>query len=142
MFTIKKILILLTLSLFSLCCIEQSRYVSQSIKKVVYTRDGGLCQCCGNYDKLEYDHIEPFSCGGGNDVSNIQLLCRRCNRSKSNSCYCKVHNKKVGINCCSGETTKTKTTSISSRQCSGTTKKGVRCRIRTKHPSGLCHYHQ
>ena len=138
----KKIYLILSLILFSVCCIAQSRYVSQATKKVVYTRDGGICQCCKSYDKLEYDHIEPFSCGGASDVSNIQLLCRKCNRSKSNSCYCKVHNKKVGINCCSGKTTKTKKTSTTARQCSGTTKKGARCRKRTKHSSGRCHYHQ
>ena len=66
----------------------------------MYSRDGGVCQCCWGYDYLEYDHISPYSCGGGSDISNIQLLCRECNRSKSNSCYCKIHNKKVGVNCC------------------------------------------
>ena len=104
----KKIFLLLILILFSICSFSQSRYISQTTKKIVYSRDGGICQCCGTYENLEYDHITPYSCGGNSEVSNIQLLCLSCNRSKSNSCYCKVHNKKVGINCCNGETTKTK----------------------------------
>ena len=136
----KKLLLILSLILFSVSCFAQSRYVSKTTKKVVYSRDGGVCQCCGSYDNLEYDHISPFSCGGNSDVSNIQLLCRRCNRSKSNSCYCNVHNKKVGINCCKENTTKQSSTTA--RQCSGTTKKGARCKNRTKHASGYCHHHQ
>ena len=76
----------------------------------------------------------------GVDVSNIQLLCRKCNRSKSNSCYCKIHNKKVGVNCCKENTTKKSV--ISAKQCSGTTKKGARCKNRTKNTNGRCHHHQ
>ena len=140
----KKIFLLLILILFSICSFSQSRYISQTTKKVVYSRDGGICQCCGSYENLEYDHIIPYSCGGNSEVSNIQLLCLSCNRSKSNSCYCKVHNKKVGINCCNGETTKTKSkqSSTTTTQCSGTTQKGARCKNRTKNSSGRCHYHQ
>jgi len=140
----KKLFLLLTLILFSVCSFSQSRYISQTTKKVVYSRDGGICQCCGSYENLEYDHIIPYSCGGSSEVSNIQLLCLTCNRSKSNSCYCKVHNKKVGINCCNGKTTTTKSqqSSTTATQCSGTTQKGVRCKNRTKNSSGRCHYHQ
>ena len=135
-------LLLVFLFLSSFCCFAQSRYISQTTKKVVFSRDRGMCQCCGGYQSLEYDHIMPFSCGGNSSVSNIQLLCLRCNRSKSNSCYCKIHNKKVGINCCQGKTTRSKKYSTSARQCSGTTKKGLRCKNRTKSSSGRCHHHQ
>jgi len=140
----KKLFLLLTLILFSVSSFSQSRYISQTTKKVVYSRDGGICQCCGSYENLEYDHIIPYSCGGSSEVSNIQLLCLTCNRSKSNSCYCKVHNKKVGINCCNGKTTinKSKQSSTTATQCSGTTQKGARCKNRTKNSSGRCHYHQ
>ena len=136
----KKIVLLLLLILCSANCLAQSRYISQSTKKIVYARDSGMCQCCGSYSNLEYDHISPFSCGGSSEVSNIQLLCRTCNRSKSNSCYCKVHNNKVGVNCCKGSTTKQSKTIA--KQCSGTTKKGARCKNKTKHTSGRCHHHQ
>ena len=135
-----KIYLILTLLFFSVCCFSQSRYVSQTTKKIVYTRDGGVCQCCGSSDRLEYDHITPFSCGGDSDASNIQLLCRKCNRSKSNSCFCKVHDKRVGSNCCDGKASNKSSTKSS--QCSGTTKKGNRCKKMTSNSSGRCHLHQ
>ena len=136
----KKLLLILSLILFSVSSYAQSRYVSQTTKKLVYSRDGGSCKCCGDNESLEYDHIEPYSCGGSNDASNIQLLCRKCNRSKSNSCICKIHKRKVGVNCCEGKMTKKSSTSA--KQCFGTTKKGVRCKNRTKNTSGRCHHHQ
>jgi hypothetical protein len=64
------------------------------------------CRCCGSSSNLEYDLIIPYSCGGSSsDVSNTQLLCLTCKKSKSNSCYCKVHNRKVGKNCCQNSST-------------------------------------
>lgn len=137
----KKLYLIPLLLLFSVCCFAQSRYISETTKKVVYSRDSGICQCCDSSENLEYDHISPYSCGGNSDASNIQLLCRKCNRSKSNSCYCNVHNRKVGINCCKGKTTKSKQSSTTARQCSGTKQKGARCKNRTKNSSGRCHYH-
>jgi hypothetical protein len=85
----------------------------------------------------------PFSCGGSSDASNIQLLCLRCNRSKSNSCTCKIHNRRVGINCCDGRTTRSGSSAKAvSTQCLGTTKKGLRCKNRTTNPNGRCYLHQ
>lgn len=135
----KKLVLLLALLLMSVGGFAQSRYVSETTKRIVFTRDGGNCKCCGSSQSLEYDHITPFSCGGSNEVSNIQLLCQRCNRSKSNSCVCKIHNRRVGTNCC--ETSTSKKAIATATQCGGTTKKGVRCKNRTKNPSGRCHLH-
>lgn len=143
----KKLYLILSLILFSVSCFSQSRYISDTTKKIVYTRDGGSCKCCGSSDSLEYDHIIPFSCGGSSQDSNIQLLCQKCNRSKSNSCYCKVHNNKVGNNCCDGQTTNTsdesssKHSSSTTTQCSGTTKKGSRCKNMTTNSNGRCYLH-
>lgn len=138
----RKLYLMLSLILFSVGSFAQSRYIPEATKKIVFARDAGICQCCGNSENLEFDHIMPYSCGGGGNVSNIQLLCLKCNRSKSNSCYCKVHNKKVGIDCCQGTTTKTaKSSSTSAKQCSGTTQKGARCKNRTTNSSGRCHHH-
>jgi hypothetical protein len=142
----KRFLFFIALLLWTFLGFSQSRYVSETTKKIVYTRDGGVCQCCGVSYNLEYDHITPFSCGGSNGPSNIQLLCQSCNRSKSNSCYCKIHNRKVGTNCCDkGSTTRSSSsssTTATSQQCTGTTKQGARCRLRTTSPSGRCHHHR
>ena len=136
----KKLSLIITLLLFSLCSFSQSRHISATTKKIVFARDGGVCQCCGSSLNLEYDHITPFSCGGKNNASNIQLLCQKCNRSKSNSCYCKVHNRKVGRDCCDGKTTSAKS-KITSSQCTGTTQKGARCKRMTTSSNGRCFSH-
>jgi len=143
----KKTLLILSFLFICIGSFAQSRYISETTKKVVFARDSGVCQCCDSSENLEYDHIMPYSCGGDSSVSNIQLLCRKCNRSKSNSCYCKAHRKKVGIDCCQGETkkktkTSSKSYSTSAKQCTGTTQKGARCKNRIKHPTGRCHYHR
>ena len=135
----KKIFLLALLLIVSICGFSQSRYISATTKKIVFTRDGGVCQCCSSTLNLEYDHITPFSCGGSSSPSNIQLLCMKCNRSKSNSCVCKIHNSAVGTNCCDGKSTTKSTTT--STQCTGTTQKGARCKKKTTNSSGRCHLH-
>jgi hypothetical protein len=134
----KKIFLFLILLFISFLGFSQSRYVSETTKKIVFARDGGVCKCCGSSTDIEFDHITPFSCGGSSEVSNIQLLCKRCNRSKSNSCTCKIHNRRVGTNCCEKKSSQQ---AVSSKQCSGTTKKGARCRNQTRNSSGRCHLH-
>jgi hypothetical protein len=63
----------------------RSRTIPQWVKIAVAARDGGTCRQCGSNYELQYDHIIPFSRGGSStDVNNIQLLCGRCNRRKSN----------------------------------------------------------
>jgi hypothetical protein len=137
--SMRKILLFLALLFISISCFSQSRHVSETTKKIVFSRDGGICNCCGSSSKLEYDHITPFSCGGTSDVSNIQLLCQQCNRSKSNSCICKIHNRRVGTNCCDKK--KTNKSSVTSSQCLGTTQKGNRCKKKTTNSNGRCHLH-
>lgn len=134
----KKFLIILSLLVSTFTGFTQSRYISETTKKVVFARDAGRCQCCGSTQNLEYDHIVPYSCGGKSDASNVQLLCMKCNRSKSNGCYCKIHNKKVGYNCCDDKTKKSQATPT---QCTGTTKSGTRCKNKTTNANGRCHLH-
>ncbi|WP_354003896.1 HNH endonuclease [Arthrobacter sp. zg-Y877] len=47
------------------------------------TRDGGRCQGCGSTVDIQYDHIIPVSKGGSSNVENLQILCGKCNRFKS-----------------------------------------------------------
>lgn len=135
----KKLFLIHLFFLISISTFSQSRYISETTKKIVFSRDGGICNCCGSSFDLEYDHITPFSCGGSSDASNIQLLCQKCNRSKSNSCVCKIHDRRVGTNCCEKNTINH--SSGTSSQCSGTTKKGARCRNKTTNSNGRCHLH-
>lgn len=58
--------------------------IPQDIQDKVWIRDAGKCVSCGNNENLEFDHIIPFSKGGSNSYRNIQLLCEKCNRQKSN----------------------------------------------------------
>lgn len=58
--------------------------IPQHIVDKVWRRDEGKCAICGSKEKLEIDHIIPISKGGANTYRNLQLLCEKHNRSKSN----------------------------------------------------------
>lgn len=50
-------------------------------------RDGEKCGYCESTHRLQVDHITPVSCGGGNEIDNLQLLCSRCNMAKRDEIY-------------------------------------------------------
>jgi 5-methylcytosine-specific restriction endonuclease McrA len=52
--------------------------------KAIYAAQGGKCAVChaSLRDRKELDHITPLVSGGSNWPSNLQYLCRSCNRSK------------------------------------------------------------
>ncbi|WP_270960227.1 HNH endonuclease family protein [Campylobacter upsaliensis] len=73
------------------------RAFSESVKRAVYERQGGVCansdghikgvKCPHENEKLELeqmeaDHIIPWSKGGKTEKENCQMLCRECNRKK------------------------------------------------------------
>lgn len=60
----------------------RDRRISTETKKLVYGRDNGRCVECSSETNLHFDHILPFSKGGGNHPENIQLLCASCNLKK------------------------------------------------------------
>lgn len=68
----------------------QRGIMSNDLREAIKLRDNYTCCNCGNsiYDEpnllLEVDHIIPISKGGKTEASNLQTLCWRCNRTKSN----------------------------------------------------------
>jgi hypothetical protein len=65
--------------------LKRKRIIPASIERIVWDRDGGKCVLCGSMNDIEFDHDIPFSLGGANTIGNIRLLCRNCNRKKSDS---------------------------------------------------------
>lgn len=63
---------------------RRSRYISNKVRGEVWARDEGACVECGSNVDLHFDHIVPWSKGGGNHAENIQLLCQSCNLKKNN----------------------------------------------------------
>lgn len=63
------------------------RAFTQTQKRTLYEQQKGICPMCEEHfeiGKMEGDHIKPWSQGGKTELSNGQMLCRDCNRSKSN----------------------------------------------------------
>lgn len=60
---------------------EKPRRVNVNRREVL-DRDGHICAACGSINDLQIDHIIPVSRGGSDDMSNLQILCGPCNRSK------------------------------------------------------------
>lgn len=58
----------------------RGRYISASMRKEIWKRDGSQCTHCGSKFALEIDHRQPFALGGGSTKENLRLLCRSCNR--------------------------------------------------------------
>lgn len=59
--------------------------VPEDVRHFVWQRDGGQCQECGSAERLQYDHLIPWSLGGADTAENLRLLCADCNRLKSDS---------------------------------------------------------
>lgn len=62
------------------------RAFTDNMKREAYERQNGICANCGEYfeiGEMEADHITPWSQGGKTLAENCQMLCRDCNRRKS-----------------------------------------------------------
>ncbi len=56
--------------------------IPDSVRALVYARDGYACVICRASDDLTLDHITPWSRGGSDQPENLQTMCRSCNSSK------------------------------------------------------------
>ena len=69
---------------------EQRVLMTHKLREQIKKRDHYTCCICGNSIQkepnllLEIDHIIPVSKGGKTTEDNLQTLCWKCNRSKSN----------------------------------------------------------
>lgn len=62
------------------------RVFDDKTKREVFERQNGICVKCSNkfeITQMEADHITPWSKGGKTDKQNCQMLCKDCNRRKS-----------------------------------------------------------
>ena len=62
------------------------RTFSAAMKQKAFEIQNGICKSCEKkfeMSDMETDHITPWTEGGKTDEQNCQLLCRNCNRRKS-----------------------------------------------------------
>jgi hypothetical protein len=62
------------------------RAFTDSNKRTLYERQKGICPVCKEHygiGQMEADHITPWSQCGKTELDNGQMLCRECNRRKS-----------------------------------------------------------
>ena len=63
------------------------RAFSDNDKRQAYERQEGICPICKDVfliEGMEADHITPWCEGGKTVIENCQMLCKECNRRKSN----------------------------------------------------------
>ena len=63
------------------------RAFPEAVKRAIYIEQSGICAHCGDqfeYNQMQADHIIPWSKGGRSIRENCQMLCVKCNNSKSN----------------------------------------------------------
>lgn len=63
------------------------RAFTPKMARAAYERQKGICPKCKKHfelDKMQADHITPWSKGGRTIAENCQMLCADCNRRKSN----------------------------------------------------------
>lgn len=64
------------------------RSFTNTEKRTLYERQKGICPSCDNHfeiEEMQGDHIIPWSKGGKTQLGNGQMLCKDCNRKKSNN---------------------------------------------------------
>ena len=56
--------------------------IGKSLRIKVLEKSSHKCEFCSNSNEneLEVDHIKPIVLGGKNNIENLRILCRKCNR--------------------------------------------------------------
>jgi len=71
--------------------------VKKAIRNYILKRDRFLCKSCLMKLKDDsfatIDHIIPKQYGGSSDLSNLQLMCRRCNQVKGMQTEYRIYGK-------------------------------------------------
>jgi len=69
--------------------IKVHRLANEEIRRIVFSRDGHKCLCCGKSNNLQIDHIISFKLQEPDDDNPdlYQTLCGVCNREKSSNAY-------------------------------------------------------
>ena len=63
------------------------RAFSEAMKQKAFERQDGICKSCAKkfeMSDMEADHTTPWAEGGKTNEQNCQMLCKQCNRRKSN----------------------------------------------------------
>lgn len=72
---------------------EQRVLMTNKLRQFIKKRDNFTCGFCGNSTHkepnllLEIDHIIPVAKGGLTEENNLQTLCWKCNRNKSDKIF-------------------------------------------------------
>lgn len=64
------------------------RAFTEAQRIAAYEKQGGICPICHEHyliEQMEADHIIPWVEGGKTDIDNLQMLCKTCNRRKSDN---------------------------------------------------------
>jgi len=71
--------------------------IAPSLRRAVFEADGNRCVNCGATERLELDHVIPVVDGGSGERSNLQTLCRSCNRAKGPHSHATRHRYEGGL---------------------------------------------
>jgi hypothetical protein len=57
---------------------QGEEFIAQSVRVVVWRRDGGKCVKCGTRDGIDFRYVVSANRGGNGSANNVRLLCAKC----------------------------------------------------------------
>jgi len=65
---------------------KDRRLATKQQKALLYVLQDGACAKCGReLEEWEADHVVEWSIGGATETNNLQLLCKKCHKTKTRS---------------------------------------------------------